>query len=99
IAHINVAPLFAKFDADLGRADVRRLGDDLLDGEITVRLVVVQISAGIIKMPVLAIEHVSQSHGSLVERGADHHDFKSRTRLRYVRYYAISARVGRSVAG
>ena len=94
IPRVIVKPVFAEADADFGRADVRRFGDDAFGRENAERLVVVQNPAGIGKMPVLAIKRVVQLHHAVVQRAGNHHDFEGRARLHHVADDPVAARVG-----
>src|SRR5689334_1651681 len=77
IANILVQSVFTHFNAHLGSSDIRRLRDDVLHREHAVGLMIVQGFARIPKMPVLAIERISEADGSIIERARDYDDFES----------------------
>ncbi len=94
IPRVIVKPVFPEPDADFGRADVRRLGDNAFRGENVERLMVVQHPSGIGKMAMVAIKGIGQLHHAFVQCARDHHDFEGRARLHDVADDPIAAGVG-----
>ena len=98
--HVVVELLLAEaIDGDLGRADVRRLGDDALNREIAVAaIVIVQRAVLEVPAPVLAEEHVVERDGIFIQRRGDNDDLEGRAGFVTIIDQAIAQGLGLRLA-